>query len=56
MFYFYFYFLFFFYDILVYSTSLSEHVTHLRSVSEVLALNKLYAKRSKCKFPCNEVE
>ena len=46
----------FFDDILVYSTSLSEHVTHLRSVLEVLALNKLYAKRSKCKFACNEVE
>ena len=47
---------FFSYDILVYNTSLSEHVTHLRSVLEVLALNKLYAKRSKCKFTCNEVE
>ena len=31
-------------------------MTHLRSVLEVLALNKLYAKRSKCKFACNEVE
>ena len=44
------------YDILVYSISLSEHVTHLRSFLEVLALNKLYAKRSICKFACNEVE
>ena len=41
---------------MVYSNSLSEHVTYLRSVLEVLALNKLYAKRSKCKFACNEVE
>ena len=41
---------------MVYSTSLSEHVTHLRFVLEVLALNKLFAKRSKCKFACNEVE
>ena len=31
-------------------------MTHLRSVLEVLALNKLYAKRSKCKFACNEME
>ena len=41
---------------MVYSTSLSEHMTHLRSVLEVLAFNKLYAKRSKCKFACNEME
>ena len=41
---------------MVYSTSLSERVTHLRFVLEVLALNKLYAKRSKCKFACNEVK
>ena len=31
-------------------------MTHLRSVLKVLALNKLYAKRSKCKFAYNEVE
>ena len=31
-------------------------MTHLRFVLEVFALNKLYAKRSKCKFACNEVE
>ena len=31
-------------------------MTHLRSFLEVLALNKLYAKRSICKFACNEVE
>ena len=48
-------FFFFLNDILVYSTSLSKHVTHLRSILEVLALNKLYAKRSS-KFACNEVE
>ena len=46
----------FFDDILVYSTSLSEHVNHLRFVLEVLTLNKLYAKRSKRKFACSEVE
>ena len=40
---------------MVYSTSLSKHVTHLRSILEVLDLNKLYAKRSS-KFACNEVE
>ena len=31
-------------------------MTHLRSALEVLALNKLYAKRSKCKFASNEME
>ena len=31
-------------------------MTHLRSILEVLALNKLYAKSSKCKFACHEVK
>ena len=46
----------FFDDILVYSKSLVEHVIHLRKVLEILATNKLYAKRSKCMFACKEVE
>ena len=46
----------FFDDILVYSKSLADHVNHLRKVLEILATNKLYAKRSKCMFACKEVE
>ncbi|XP_075669683.1 uncharacterized protein LOC142639376 [Castanea sativa] len=40
----------------VYSKSLADHVIHLRKFLEILATNKLYAKRSKCMFACNEVE
>ena len=47
---------FFFNDILVYSKSLVDHVTHLRKVLEILVTNKLYAKRSKCMFACKEVD
>ena len=46
----------FFDDILVYSKSLAQHVIHLRKVLEILATNKLYAKKSKCMFACKEVE
>ena len=46
----------FFNDILVYSKSLSDHINHLRTVLEILATNKLYAKRSKCMFACKKVE
>ena len=43
-------------DILVYSKSLVDHVTHLRKVLEILVTNKLYAKWSKCMFACKEVD
>ena len=46
----------FFDDILVYSKSLAEHVSHLRKVLEILATNKLYAKKAKCMFACKVVE
>ena len=46
----------FFDDILVYSKSFAEHVIHLRKVLEILATNKLFAKKSKCMFACKEVE
>jgi hypothetical protein len=39
------YVLVFFDKILVYSTSLEDHLTHLRSVLEVLQQNQLYAKK-----------
>ena len=37
-------------DILVYSTTLEEHLEHLRKVFQLLRENALYAKDSKCKF------
>jgi hypothetical protein len=46
----------FFDDILIYMTSLSDHVIHLRTVLQVLRENKLYAKMSKCSFAQSEVE
>ena len=46
----------FFDDILVYSKSMTDHIRHLRIVLEVLAKNQLYAKMSKCKFACLEVD
>lgn len=46
----------FFDDILVYSKSLYEHVTHLREVLEILKNNKLTAKKSKCSFAQERVE
>ena len=46
----------FFDDILVYSSSLSNHLGHLRLVLETLAKHQLYAKKSKCMFAYEEVE
>ena len=46
----------FFDDILVYSKCMADHIRHLRSVLEVLTRHQLYAKMSKCKFACLEVE
>lgn len=37
-------------DILIHSANEAEHKQHLRQVLQVLKLNKLYAKRSKCFF------
>jgi hypothetical protein len=46
----------FFDDILIYSTSLSEHVSHLTTILQTLRDNKLYAKMNKCSFAQKEVE
>ena len=43
-------------DILIYSRSLAEHVTHVRAVMQILREQKLYAKESKCEFVREEVE
>ena len=40
----------FFDDILIYSSSWSDHLKHLQAVFSVLRANKLQVKRSKCSF------
>lgn len=42
--------LIFFDDILIYNTSLENHLEHLKIVFEVLKHNQLLAKKSKCSF------
>lgn len=46
----------FFDDILIYSYDMADHIHHLRSVLQVLRLNKLFAKMSKCTFGQSEIE
>lgn len=46
----------FFYDISVYSKNEVEHVNHLSQVLEVMKLNTLFAKQSKCSFDVPKVE
>jgi hypothetical protein len=43
-------------DILVYSSSLSQHAQHLREVFAVLRSHKFYVNRSKCAFAQGELE
>lgn len=46
----------FFDDILIYSKTLDDHLLHLTIVLETLAAHTLFAKRSKCRFGCIEIE
>ncbi|XP_071900910.1 uncharacterized protein [Coffea arabica] len=46
----------FFDDILVYSSSLQEHLKHVAEVLNILRRHQLYAKRSKCAFAQAQVE
>lgn len=50
------YVLVFFDDILVYSSSWQDHLTHLEEVMKTLQQNKLFVKLSKCSFGAEEVE
>ena len=43
-------------DILIYSKTKEEHLTHLRIVFELLRKNKLYGKISKCSFMQTNIE
>ncbi|KAI2651010.1 Retrotransposon-derived protein PEG10 [Labeo rohita] len=42
-------------DILIYSNSLSEHISHVRAVLQRLIAHQLYAKEEKCKFHQDKV-
>ncbi|KAL0173798.1 hypothetical protein M9458_029766, partial [Cirrhinus mrigala] len=42
-------------DILIYSSSYSEHVTHVRAVLQRLISHQLYAKEEKCEFHLDKV-
>ncbi|TYZ63427.1 hypothetical protein PybrP1_013225, partial [[Pythium] brassicae (nom. inval.)] len=42
-------------DICVFSANIDEHVSHLKTLFEVLRMEKLYAHRAKCKFAKSEV-
>lgn len=46
----------FFNDILIYSSSWQAHLQHVEVVFQILSLNVLYAKLSKCLFGLTEVE
>lgn len=46
----------FFDNILVYRKDLQSHIQHLDAVLNILMEHQLYAKKSMCKFTCNEME
>ena len=41
---------------MVFSSSLSAHLVHLRTALDALLSHQLYAKKSKCVFGCSKVE
>jgi hypothetical protein len=43
-------------DILVYSSSLAEHIVHLTEVLKLLRDAQLFAKSMKCSFACSNLE
>jgi hypothetical protein len=46
----------FFDDILIYSKSLTEHISHLKQVFQLLKSNNLFAKVSKCTLAIEQVD
>ena len=45
----------FFDDILVYSKTWDEHLSHLRIVLTILSTNHLFAKKTKCRFGVSQI-
>lgn len=45
----------FFDDILIYSASWADHLTHVRAILELMAAHSLFLKRSKCTFAASSV-
>jgi hypothetical protein len=46
----------FFDDILVYSANINDHLINLKTTLDVLRAHQLFAKKSKCRFGCSEIE
>lgn len=46
----------FFNDILIYSKTWMDHISHLRTLLDILAFNKLFAKQTKCRFGVTQVD
>ena len=42
-------------DVLIYSASIELHISHVRSVLDILRLEELYANLAKCLFCCEEL-
>ena len=43
-------------DILIYISSMEEQLVHLKKVFQLMRINQLFAKRSKCEFATDKVE
>jgi hypothetical protein len=46
----------FFDDILVYSSNIQDHLSHLKVTLEVLRAHQLFTKKSKCRFGYSEID
>ena len=45
----------FFDDILIYTTTWTDHLRHVRAILNVLLQHRLFVKRSKCEFSANSI-
>lgn len=48
--------LIFFDDILIYSSSMEQHMEHLQTILKIMRQSTLFAKRSKCAFATKRVK
>lgn len=46
----------FFYDILVYSKSLEDHLSHLEVVLSIMLEQQLFARKEKCSFGLQQIQ